>query len=169
MRKATLAVSIVLFVMAVAYWFAADAIPQSRLAGQVGADGLPKLLGVVLGVLSLVLAGQTLYEMRRAAASEVGVAPAEDKNDEHETSDWGGHLRALGLIGIGIVYLLVLPHLGYLVSSGLLLGAVATYAGLRPSRATLMFMVGGGVGFYLIFVKVLQIPLPAGFWPGVLN
>ena len=168
MRKATLAVSLALFAMAVAYWFTADAIPQSRLAGQGGADGLPKLLGIALGVLSLVLAGQTLYEMRREAAN----GPAEQSDsDDHESkgTGWGGHLRALGLVGIGIVYLLLLPHLGYMVSSGLLLGAVATYAGLRPSLATLAFMVFGGIGFYLIFVKILQIPLPAGFWPGVLN
>ena len=42
MRLATLVVSAALFILAVAYWFAADAIPISRLAGQVGADGLPK-------------------------------------------------------------------------------------------------------------------------------
>lgn len=73
MRKATLAVSAALFVLAVAYWLAADAIPASRLAGQVGADGLPKLLGLALGVLSLLLAGQTLFEMRRAAAAGGGM------------------------------------------------------------------------------------------------
>lgn len=66
-------------------------------------------------------------------------------------------------------YLLVLPHLGYMVSAGLLLAAVATYAGLKPSPATLLFAAGGGILFYLIFVKILQIPLPAGFWPGLLR
>lgn len=167
MRKATLAVSAALFVLAVAYWFAADAIPASRLAGQVGADGLPKLLGLALGVLSLLLAGQTLFEMRRAAAEGQG----EDKGEggDRLPGSWREHLRALGLIGIGVGYLLLLPHLGYAVSAGLLLAAVATYAGLKPSWATLFFAVGGGVLFYLIFVKILQIPLPAGFWPGLLR
>lgn len=167
MRKATLAVSAALFVLAVAYWLAADAIPASRLAGQVGADGLPKLLGLALGVLSLLLAGQTLFEMRRAAAA--GGGDDQDKGEDRLPGSWREHLRALGLIGIGVGYLLVLPHLGYMVSAGLLLAAVATYAGLKPSLATLLFAAGGGILFYLIFVKILQIPLPAGFWPGLLR
>jgi len=167
MRKATLSVSAALFVLAVVYWLAADAIPASRLAGQVGADGLPKLLGLALGVLSLLLAGQTLFEMRRAAAADGG--DDQDKGEDRLPGSWREHLRALGLIGIGVGYLLVLPHLGYMVSAGLLLAAVATYAGLKPSPATLLFAIGGGVLFYLIFVKILQIPLPAGFWPGLLR
>lgn len=167
MRKATLAVSAALFVLAVAYWLAADAIPASRLAGQVGADGLPKLLGLALGLLSLLLAGQTLFEMRRAAAA--GGGDDQDKGEDRLPGSWREHLRALGLIGIGVGYLLMLPHLGYMVSAGLLLAAVATYAGLKPSLATLLFAAGGGILFYLIFVKILQIPLPAGFWPGLLR
>lgn len=167
MRMTTLVVSAVLFVLAGTYWFAADAIPASRLAGQVGADGLPKLLGLALGLLSLLLAGQTLYEMRRANAE--GKQDDEGENGDRLPGSWREHLRALGLIGLGVVYLLVLPHLGYMVSAGLLLAAVATYAGLKPSLSTLLFAVGGGVLFYLIFVKILQIPLPAGFWPGLLR
>ena len=167
MRKGTVVVSLALFILAIAYWFMADAIPVSRLAGKVGADGLPKLLGLALGGLSLLLAVQTLLEMRRdrAPAAAVAQAAQEEKSEKSK----GGHLRALGLVGIGIVYLLLLPHLGYLVSSMLLLGAVAIYAGLKPSLKALLFAVIGGVAFYLIFVKLLQIPLPAGFWPSLLG
>ena len=167
MRKGTVVVSLALFVLAIAYWFMADAIPASRLAGKVGADGLPKLLGVALGGLSLLLAAQTLLEMRRdrATAAPVAKAAQEEKSEKPK----GGHLRALGLVGIGVVYLLLLPHLGYLVSSMLLLGAVSIYAGLKPSLKALMFAVIGGIAFYLIFVKLLQIPLPAGFWPSLLG
>ena len=52
-------VSLLLFVFSVAYWLAADALPKSPLAGQIGADGLPKMLGMALAVLSICLAVQT--------------------------------------------------------------------------------------------------------------
>ncbi|MCT8331586.1 tripartite tricarboxylate transporter TctB family protein [Albidovulum sediminis] len=166
MRNVTLVVSAALFALAVGYWISADSISESRLAGAVGADGFPKVLGVALGVLSLILAGQTLFESY--------IVPARDKAPVQEeaqdaSSAWRGHLRAFGLIAIGIAYVLLLPYLGYMVAGGLMLGAVATYAGLRPSLATLLFAVCGGLCFYLIFVKLLQIPLPAGFWPGLVN
>lgn len=167
--RATLAVSGVLFVLSVAYWLAADAIPASRLAGQVGADGLPKLLGFALGMLSLLLAAQTFFQMRRASASQVADGGEGDEDDAKTLTDWRAHLKALGLIGIGVLYLIALPLLGYAVSAAMLLAAVAAYAGLKPSRSLLAFAVGGGAVFYLIFVKVLSIPLPAGFWPSLLG
>ena len=163
--RATLVVCAALFVLSVAYWVAADAIPASRLAGQVGADGLPKLLGVALGVLSLVLAAQTVFEKRRANASPIGT---EDETKVAKgLTDWSQHFKALGLIGLGVGYLVALPLLGYAVSSALLLAAVAVYGGLRPSRNLFIFAVVGGAIFYLIFVKLLGIPLPAGFWPSL--
>lgn len=163
--RATLVVCGVLFVLAIAYWIGADAIPQSRLAGQVGADGLPKLLGVTLAFLSVCLAAQTFAEMRKRQRS--GAAAGEEEEEGGNLSDWRMHLRALGLVGIGALYILLLPILGYAVSAGLLLAGVATYAGLKPSWQTLAFGVGGGILYYIIFVRVLQIPLPSGFWPSV--
>lgn len=166
MRIATLIVSLALFALAVGYWFAADTIPASRLAGQVGADGLPKLLGVALGSLSLLLALQTIIEMRRGENKRV---VRSTPNEEVESSmRWSEHLNAFGLLGIGVGYLLILPYLGYMVSATLLLATVATYSGLKPSLSTVLFAIGGGISFYVIFVKVLQIPLPAGFWQGLL-
>ena len=166
--RAILVVALMLFVLAVAYWLQADRIPVSRLAGGVGADGLPKLLAIALGVLSLALAAQSLFEMRaRKREGAAQAAPSQDESGEEMGARQ--HLRALGLIGIGMIYLFVLPVLGYAVSAMLLLAGVATYAGLRPSLATVAFGVGGGIVFYIIFVMVLGIRLPSGFWPGLLN
>ena len=167
MRLATLVVSAAFFILAVAYWFGADAITVSTLAGHVGADGLPKLLSWVLGGLAILLAAQTLLEQRRAAA--VAAAEGRAKDEPRLPGTFRGHMRALGLIGFGIIYLLILPHLGYLLSSALLLAAVAVYAGLKSMRSTVLLAVIGGICFYLIFVKVLQIPLPPGFWPSLLG
>lgn len=168
--RATLVVAGALFVLAIAYWLEADTIPRSPLAGQVGADGLPKLLAVTLAVLSVCLALQTWAEMRKqrrsGAAAREAVAGGETGG---EAVDWRRHLRALGLIGIGAAYLLLLPILGYAVCAALVLAGVATYTGLRPSFRTVLFGVGGAAVYYVVFVRILGIPLPAGFWPALLG
>ncbi|MGV6872226.1 tripartite tricarboxylate transporter TctB family protein [Pseudochelatococcus sp. B33] len=164
--RATLAVSGILFVFAIVYWLGADALPRSPLAGHVGADGLPKLLAVTLAVLSICLAVQTYMDMRKQRRSGAAVRQAEAAEDDEAPAS---HLRAFGLIGIGAAYLLLLPFLGYALSAALVLGVVATYSGLKPSLKTLYFAIGGGAVCYVIFVKILQIPLPAGFWPSLFS
>ncbi|MGB3416093.1 MAG: tripartite tricarboxylate transporter TctB family protein [Mesorhizobium sp.] len=166
--RATLVSSGVLFALAVAYWFGADALPKSRLGGQVGADGLPKLLAISLAVLSAALAAQTLAYMRKERRAGAVAKPADADGDDNPHG-WKSHARAFGLIAIGAVYLALLPHLGYAVSAALLLLVVSTYCGLKPSWRTLVFAVVGGAAFYIIFVRVLQVPLPAGLWPTLLG
>lgn len=161
--RGTLVSSAILFALAVAYWLGADAIPESSLGGGVGADGLPKLLGVTLGLLSVGLALQTVATERRRRLSAGGSTGGEGQ------VDWGKHARALGVIGIGLAFVVLLPFLGYALSVGLLLMTIATYAGKRPSLSTLVFGIVGAVAFYLLFVWLLQVPLPSGFWPSLLN
>lgn len=163
--RSMFAVSGVLFVISIAYWLGADAIRVSSLAGQVGADGLPKLLGLALGGLSVLLALQTWVQKRRLKASPL----VADGGEDDVLGDWRSHLRALGLIAIGVVYVIVLPWLGYAVSAAVMLAVVAAYAGLRSWISLAAFAFGGAVVFYLIFVQLLSIPLPAGFWPALFN
>jgi putative tricarboxylic transport membrane protein len=164
--RGILAISVVLIVFALVYWLGADAIPVSRLGGAVGADGLPKLLAVVLGLLSAGLAVQTLAELRKrrltgasSGAIEVG----------KEAGDFHAHARAFGIVFIGIGFLIALPVLGYTVSVGLLLIVVAAYTGRAISLATIAFGVLGAAFFYVMFVRLLQVPLPAGFWPSFIG
>lgn len=166
--RATLAVCGLLLVVAVVYWLGADALPRSPLAGQVGADGLPKLLGITLAGLSVCLALQTWLEMKKQRRSGAAAEKTETEQDGEEKTP-PNHLRALGLIGFGAAYLFLLPVLGYAVSAALVLAGVATYTGLKPSWRTVLFGIGGGVVYYIVFVRILQIPLPAGFWPGLFN
>lgn len=166
--RATLVSSGVLFVLAILYWFGADALPKSRLGGQVGADGMPKLLAISLAVLSVALAIQTLAYMRKERRAP-GAPPPETADDDNAAQGWKTHARAFGLIVIGAVYLALLPHLGYGLSAALLLLVVSIYAGVKPTWRTLVFAVVGGIAFYFIFVRLLQVPLPAGIWPSLLG
>lgn len=167
------AISGVLFVSGIAFWFAANALRRSPLAGQVGADGLPKMLGITLAVLAVGLALQTYLQLRqqrrRSGAAAQAAASGDEAVADGDEKERPDHLRAFGLLAIGAAYILLLPILGYAVSAALVFGAVATYTGLKPSLKTVLFAVGGAVVYYIVFVRILQIPLPPGFWPSLLG
>jgi putative tricarboxylic transport membrane protein len=153
MRR-TVIPAVVLIAFAVIFWIAADSIPKSRLGGSVGADGLPKLLAIALGILSTGLIIQTL--LGSSVASRAGSA------GQTSSVVWHPHLRAAGMVVIGVGYLVALPYLGYMISVALLLLAVALFNGQKRQLGVLAFAALGAVLFYVFFVHILNVPLPAG-------
>lgn len=155
--KNNILVGVALLILAVIYWLGADAIPKSILGGGIGADALPKLLGIALGILSLVLVLQSLLASRVSGAGEDA---AEAKSFDYRT-----HLRAFGMLCIGIGYVLLVETVGYIPAIAYLLGAVALFVGGASWRRILVFAVIGAIFFWTLFVLVLDIRQPKGFWP----
>lgn len=137
-------------VLAASYYWLADELPRSLLDDPTGAAGLPKLLALFLGGLSLALMLVTLVR-RPAAAGGRGSA---------------AHIRAAGMLGLGVVYLLVLPWLGYLGALFLLLLGVTLYSGARFGAVPLAVSVGGATFLWALFVRLFGIPMPTGAWFG---
>lgn len=151
-----------LLVFSVIYYLAAAAIPESRLSDSVGPGGMPKAYGIGLGILSVLLIVQALYARRQAVAS----AP-DSRAREAARAELNAALRGAGMLAIGIAYLILLPLVGYILSLALLIGATAWYQErARPRWLVPTSIIGAGV-FWLIFVELLQIAQPAGFWPSL--
>ena len=159
-------VGLVVLGFAVLYWIGADGIRISPLDGPVTAAGLPKSLAYALGILAVLLILRSLAIKRMMAGKP---AAAEPPAESEGPSAWRRHLRAIGMLGIGVVYLLAVPYLGYTLSIIALLLAVALYIGARPGPKTLAIAGLGGAFFYLLFVQFLHIPLPPGIWPALLR
>jgi len=132
--------------LAGAYYAAADALPTSLLADGVGAGGIPKLLAVALALLSLLLGARGLFLSSPAAAVD------------------GPHLRALGIAGLGLVYVAAAPHLGYPLAIALLVAAATLYYGERLRPAVLVYAIGCAALLWLVFAKMLGVAMPAGVW-----
>lgn len=158
-------VGLVMLAIAVLYWLGADAIRISALDGPVGAAGLPKALAYGLGFFALVLIARSLLLQRTAAGAGEARAPSPGATDEMRVTDVAKHLRALGMLALGIVYLLIVPYAGYALSVMILLAAVAIYNGAALSPRLAATVALGAVFFYLLFVRFLDIPLPPGLWP----
>ena len=142
--------------LAVGYYLLTLQIPESQLADAVGPQGLPRTYAFVLGGLSLILIARSLRAWRPESASE--------NPTPHALSHV---LRALGVIVIGAVYLVVVSWLGYLVSLAALIAATTYYQGGRMSGRVVVVAVSGAVLFWLLFVAILGIQHPPGFWPSL--
>ena len=147
--------SIALLGIAAAYYAASTTIFSSALADEVGADGIPVLLAALLAVIALAIGVQAFVRVP---------APAKPAGAEGEAEAEAPVLRALGLLGFGVLYMMVVQILGYFPTIALLIGAVALYEGMRLSWRLVAVALGGAAFFWLLFVMVLGIRQPAGLF-----
>jgi putative tricarboxylic transport membrane protein len=167
-------IGLVMLGAAVAYWYGADGIPISPLDGAVNAAAMPKALAYALGALSLLLIVRALsvevMAQRAAASAGVDAAPAAPlPTPEQLAKRRHAHLRAAGMLAFGVAYLLVLYLLGYLISAALLIIGVAIYNGAKPDWRLGLTALGLAIGFHVVFVVLLGIPLPPGLLAGLLG
>lgn len=149
--------------LSISYVMYARGIEDSLLADAVGASGVPTAVGVVLLLASLALFLKSLGgAVQLGAPDAVGAAP-EAGGSAHP------HRMALGLLGILLAYVALLPLLGYVLSIALLVGAVAWYAGARQRLSILACMAAAGPLLWLLFDWALAIRMPAGLWPQLLG
>lgn len=157
-------------IFAGAYWMGADGIPISPLDGAVNAAAMPKALAAALAGFSLLLIVRSLlvewmfFRAAKSGDAKGRKAPA-TAEDDGKGMTLRQHLRAAGVVLIGVIYLLILPHLGYLLSATLLVFAMSVYLGAKAGLYTAAVAIVLSVVFYLLFVQLLHIPLPVGFWP----
>jgi hypothetical protein len=159
-------------VIGAGYLAMAMGLRESALADAVGPAGFPKALAWTMIGLGLILVAQAVWALRRshAAHAPAGVAPAptdDDLDAQARRAGLAGALRAAGMLGLGIGYLVVIPWLGYIPSVALLIIAAALYQGAALSWRVFAIGVAGALAYWLVFVRLLGIPLPGG-WLGSL-
>lgn len=151
--KNSLAAGLLALALAGIYYYAAIDIPRSLLSDNVGADGLPLAYAAALALLGVISLTQWFATRASPAATDAG-----------GVSPWQ-HARVLGLLLLGVVYLVFVASLGYTLTICLFIAAVAAYSGARLDVKLLITSVAGGIVFWLVFVKAFGLPLPTGnFW-----
>ncbi|MEK1886196.1 MAG: tripartite tricarboxylate transporter TctB family protein [Phyllobacterium sp.] len=142
----------VLFAVAGLYYVWSSEIADSTLSDEVGAAGLPHALAAVLAILGLLLIGRTLLGARSRRATIAG-----DEDDGNARLP-----RAIGFLLFGAAYVALLPFVGYVAGTALLIGGVALYEGARRNWVVLAASIGGGVLYWAVFVKLLGVHQPVG-------
>jgi hypothetical protein len=145
-------------VLSVGYYLMAATIPSSQLADAIGPQGLPKAYAILLAGFSLILIGRSLARRRGGGT----------KTAAGERAPRSPLWRVAGMLAIGVVYILVAPWLGYVLSIAGLLFATTYYQGGTVNRQVAIVAVSGAVFFWFLFVVLMGIPQPPGWWPSLL-
>jgi hypothetical protein len=148
------------------YYLLARNIPASELADATGPAGLPVIYASVLAGLSIVL----------LVRSVAGGSPVKDPPDSGgsgtsrgQDPSYIGVGRAALTLAIGVVYVLAVPFVGYLPGISALIAATAWTYGASLNVRTLAVAVSGAVVLWLLFVWLLSIPQPPGWWADLLG
>ena len=150
-------IGLTVLLVAAVFWFEAGKIRISPLDGPVNAAGLPRSLAYALGALAIILM------LRSLIGTALGYRSTSDETGESTLADvMRPHLRAVGMLAIGVGYLLIVSWLGYAITIVALLLAVSLYNGASLNLRTAAVALIGGVFYHLLFVEFLGIPLPPG-------
>ncbi len=155
-----LASGIGMLALAILVYFGAGEIGTSFMADPIGPAGLPKLLAMVLGGLSVLLIAKSSFDLFRARRKVSGEESARSRRR---------HLLAVGMLAIGGVYVLIAELVGYVVGIAIVVLATALYQGAARSWRAPAIAVGGAVSFWLLFVVLLNIGQPEGLWSRLLS
>jgi putative tricarboxylic transport membrane protein len=144
--------------LAIVYYAMATGIQNSQLADEVGPAGLPKIYAVFLGGFSALLMVRAL--LRPAAVGG-------------KTRPVGEELfalrRALGILAIGVAYVVLVPWLGYPLAIALVIAVASLYGGGQISLRLAAIAALGALGLWFVFVFLLHIGQPAGIWPDLIE
>jgi len=135
-------------------WLAFSYIPGARGEGEPGPRAFPILLGAVLGGLGVMVTAAAFGSGRRESAEE----------QIHPVSGREAAIAA-GAFGALMLYAFLLERLGFVIATPIII--LVTMRGILRIRAWLLnLLMAGGVTLvcWVIFVMLLEAPLPRGTW-----
>ena len=144
-----LALGLSTLALSIGYFAMTLGIPHSQLSDAIGPQGLPRAYAFVLAALSLILIVRSLRSNVRLHS---------------DPAIW----RVVGMLGIGVVYVLAVEWLGYFLSIAGLIVATTYYQGGVVSRHVLIVALAGAVICWLLFVRLMGVSQPPGWWPALL-
>jgi hypothetical protein len=148
------AFGVLMLTLGILYYWLTTGIPQSALDDAVGPVGMPRLYAVLLVALSVVT-------MVRAMLAVLLRQPL------HRESALRRSWRFSGMLLLGVLYVVIVPWLGYLPSIALLIAGTAWYQGGAINRRVIIVSASGALLLWLLFVAFLRIPQPPGAWTSI--
>jgi putative tricarboxylic transport membrane protein len=141
-------------------WLVHIDIPDIRTEVEPGPRGFPRLLGVVLAILGVILVARSIMRSRpatprRNTADAEGSAPV----TRREVAFAGGVFALL------ISYAFLLERVGFLIATPVIMASAMV--GLLRMRTWIsigLLAVGVTFGCWFIFDSLLGTPLPRGTW-----
>lgn len=143
MKKINLICSIFLFLLAIAAFSMASTFPSLQ-GSHTGPGSFPKILSVIIGILSIILFVQSILNKEITKGSTEKIKPA---------------VIAMTII---FIYLLSIKWFGFFYVTPFVIIVFLIYAKVKHWMLYVGLPVGVIVFVYFIFEKMLQVPLPNG-------
>jgi putative tricarboxylic transport membrane protein len=132
---------------------------------QIGPDVFPLVVGIGLAVCGGMIAfgiGHHYEEEAEADLAKITIA-TQTANAPSERRWWRG-LKALVPPGLLIFYVLAVDRLGFLPTAAVMVLITSLALGARL-RLAIAMAIGAPLAVYLVFLKLLRVPLPSGLLP----
>lgn len=114
-----------------------------------GPGGIPKILSAGIAIIGIILiAGSFLMKKKEQGK------PLYSRSELQIT---------ILLVVISLAYLLVLPYIGYLLATPLLIAGILLSLGSRSVKSLLLISLISTLVLFVLFYSVLRVNLPLGF------
>ena len=150
MKKANVITGVVFLALSVFAYMQAQKMVGKIMTDALGPGFWPKVLGLVMGVLSLALIVEGLFG-KQAEGEKVPIAFGTD-----------GFHRVLKLFAVLIVFGAILYFLGIYVGILFMMPLCMWLHGERNKKILVGLSVGSCLFIYLVFGLALRVPLPMG-------
>lgn len=146
-------------------------LPASRSAGTLGPAAWPTVLLSLMLIFGICLLINSIISfLKDKKAQESGFTEANGELIKSETiiesEEMEGEIvfpyRYLFIFGTIFVYLILLSFIGFVLSTPLLIIAIAMFLGMRKIPQILSTSIIGSAALVYVFILVLNIPLPRG-------
>jgi hypothetical protein len=118
-----------------------------------------------VSIISLMLLSINLFIQSWLQKSREGKKTLTFEQEELDMPSESGEHALTGIIktmGTSLVYIALLPVLGYALATGLFIFVLAIFLGMRKLYIVIPTAAGISISIYLVFKIFLRLPLPEG-------
>jgi putative tricarboxylic transport membrane protein len=141
-----LVVDAIAFALSIIYFATALGYPMGTLA-QPGPGRFPVIVGALLIIASI---GSFFGDWLKPTPGEVSLPKGKELG------------RVIAIIAGAIAYVIILPYVGHVLSSMVLVFVVLQSMGLSSWLSKIGITIAVALGSYYLFDVLLQVPLPKG-------
>ncbi len=144
---------LLIFLFALFFYFLAGKIEETSIPGQLGPAFWPKAILILLMFGCAIKSLEILTALKKDPKEAQGELP-------QAVNRW----RLWGMIGLVAGVVLAMDVLGFLFANLLFLFLFMRLAGLKKKLPLFLTSVLGTLFLLYLFIKVVYLPLPKGYW-----
>jgi putative tricarboxylic transport membrane protein len=165
-RKTNIVIGLILLGVSGFYYFSTKDLPPPTKTENLGSAFFPTLLAGLLAILALLLIVNSLFSRRASDQGEekAAIAGAERLEEDSFFGEGISYKFLLGTAALCTLYVILLPIIGYLISTPLFLISLIRLMRKGKWVANVTISILLTASLYLLFARALGVSLPPGIF-----